>query len=1115
MSEELQSKYLKKGKIIGQQIGEFEYFQIGTSTFKQLKQAKIIPTKYNKKHDSKKPDRLLVDRRNKANPVVIAVIEDKQSGKFLNESEKRKAIEQCNNYAQELGAKMGIITDGSITVWINPNEKNKDTEYLDETTQKKRSFSFIKKEDGAEVILNFYIQEKEDISDVERVGDETKMLLKTILEINRKINKKNSTIKQPGRIDPLPLARRVWQDIWVATGKTPEKCLYNVVELFIFKFLSDLDILEENFDELYRRIERGDAAKKILDFYVDRCRKEIRDKFETGDDGTTIINGTIFVDESGKANLTQANLFKESIQKFKEFEKEFGKFSTHNIDKDFKTKLYESFLKQTAGLKALGQFFTPRKVIRSIVDMSGVANFKGGERICDPFCGVGGFVLEPLNLDERKNDFKPKNGKIDSPIMYKGYEKGFEKDEERTIILAKANMLIHLAELIADNKTIPQEFAKNAFNKTFTLWRTNLGTLGEINDSFQEKTKFDLILTNPPYVKRGIKTLKNEIEENADLKKFYEAGGGGLEGLALEWIIKHLKKGGKAFVVIPDGILNRLDDKSLRKYILQECYLDGIISLPQKTFYATPKKTYILAITKKSSTSEIQGFPVFTYLINDIGETLDINRFEIPEKNDLPEMIDLFSEYQLYKNKSKVNELEIKSPLCKIQDINKFDPNKHWSVDRWWTREEKIELGIEEEELEISPSEFYELIEDSHKEIGTILEQSRELLKKKPKKQLNHKLRAICLADIEYFNLSIGKRLLKKDLFGKDLGDRALIPAYSANVFIPFGFVEKSNILNFENPYVLWGIDGNFEFNFKDKGEAFASTDHCGTIEVLDKNIDPQYLLLSLELKRHEYGFDRGLRSSLANVSKIKIDFPIKNDGGIDLDKQRAVVKDSKEISKIKDKILTIKKQITESEINFSENFEYKEEELLSLFDIKQGNAYYTKKRIIGSGWSGNLPVYSSNTKNEGLLMKMDIKKVKEDDLYYQYCLTWSVDGYAGTLFIRNEKNKENHKKEKFYFTFNNHCGILLPKFINLYLPFIKYLLQPIFYKKSKGYGNNKVGTNQIKDIIVKLPINKAGDFDLEKQKEIAFRYEKVDELKKELTDKLDTLTKHSISQIE
>lgn len=1110
MSEELQSKYLKKGKIVGQKIGDFEYFQIGASTFKQLEQAKLISSGYDKAFTSHKPDRLIIDRRG-SNPVIIAVIEDKKSGKFNSKSEEIKAIQQCNNYCQELKAKMGIITDGKTTIWINPHEKNKDTEYENNVLSKKRSYSLIKKEDGAEIIRNFNITEKQDLSDIEKMSDETRKIYKLISEIIQKVNNKNSSIKEPERIDPLPLARRVWQGIWVATGKSPEKCLYNVVELFIFKFLSDLNILNENFEELYKRIERGDSAERVLDYYVKNCRDEIHKKFPKGADKTTIINGTIFVDEFGNANTSQASLFIDSIKEFKNFEKDYGKFSTHNIDKDFKTKLYENFLKQTAGLKALGQFFTPRKVVRSVVEMSGIADFTGGERFCDPFCGVGGFVLEPLNLESRKQDFKPKNKIINPPIVYKGYDKGFEKDEERTIILAKANMLIYLAEMVAESK-LTKEFAEEAFNKTFTLWRSNLGTLGEIKDSFQEETKFNLILTNPPYVKRGIKTLKNEIEKNTELKNFYSTNGGGLEGLALEWIIRHLKKGGKAFVVIPDGILNRLDDKKLRNFILQECFLDAIVSLPQKTFYATPKKTYILAITKKDDREKKQDFPVYTYLVSDVGETLDINRFETPEKNNLPEMVDLFSEYQIYRNKEKVKELETKSPRCKIQPIKKFEPEKHWSIDRWWTKEEKIELGIEEEEEQITPEEFFDLLEDSYKEIGQILEEKTDFLKKKSKNQSEIKFKAVCLDDKSFFNLSIGKRLLKRDLFKDKNNPKAKVPAYSANVFTPFGYIEKSNIQDFKNPYVLWGIDGNFDLNFIPKGELFASTDHCGTIEILNKNINPEYLLLALNLKRHKYGFDRGLRSNLVNVSRVEIDIPIKENGEFDFEIQKEIVDKNSEMATLQQKIFDLKQQINETELNFLEEFEHKEEKLSDLFNIKQGNAYYTKKHIIGSGWNGDVPVYSSNTKEDGLLMKMDLNKIKPEDLYYQYCLTWSVDGYAGTLFIRNEKNTKNEKKEEFYFTINNHCGLLLPKSESLYLSFIKWIVQPAFYKISKGYGNNKVGTNQIKDILVKVPVDKEGNFDIEKQKEIAQKYEKVEELKKELAEKLDILANYKIS---
>ncbi|MFX6149354.1 hypothetical protein ABTF39_21205, partial [Acinetobacter baumannii] len=74
-------------------------------------------------------------------------------------------------------------------------------------------------------------------------------------------------------------------------------------------------------------------------------------------------------------------------------------------------------------------------------------------RICDPFCGVGGFLLETIveNKDNIWRQFRPKNGKINPRITLRGYDKGTdEKDDERTIILAKANMLIYFSDLLAE-----------------------------------------------------------------------------------------------------------------------------------------------------------------------------------------------------------------------------------------------------------------------------------------------------------------------------------------------------------------------------------------------------------------------------------------------------------------------------------------------------------------------------------------------------------------------------------------------------------------------------------------------------------------------------------------
>ena len=170
-------------------------------------------------------------------------------------------------------------------------------------------------------------------------------------EIDASISKTNSVIRSAKLIDPTPLATRLWQTIWVATGKSPVKCLYNVVELFIFKFLSDLKVLPDDiaFGNIYQKAKID--PEEALEFYARNTRIKIYKLFPAGTDGTTIINGTIFVTERGEANLSQSILFQRSLEHLQKYTEEFG--SLTKIDKQFKTKLYESFLKQE--VEALGQ----------------------------------------------------------------------------------------------------------------------------------------------------------------------------------------------------------------------------------------------------------------------------------------------------------------------------------------------------------------------------------------------------------------------------------------------------------------------------------------------------------------------------------------------------------------------------------------------------------------------------------------------------------------------------------------------------------------------------------------------------------------------------------------
>lgn len=831
MSEELIQRNLIEAP---EKMGDWNFYNIGATTLKALKGAKIIPDRDYDEFEKKKPDALIVKK-----PLVIAAIEYKLPKELRTDKQVAAAIAQELGTAQALQAKVYIVTDGKKSYWINPATGHE-----------------ILQEDGSRITLNFDKKSTECIT--------------LINKIRASISATNDQIKAAATVDPLPLAERVWQDLWAVSGATPENCLYTFVEIFIFKYLSDLGVLRGmySFYDLLGKYA-GNNDNEVLEYYASVIRVKIKELFPGNPkDKTTIINGTIFVSKDDKAVSGYATVFRRILNRFNEFG------TLENIDYDFKSKLFETFLKESISKKNWGQYFTPLKVVRSIVNM---VDILPGMEICDPACGVGKFLLEPI-LHDLHRFYAVENGELKPKITLHGYDKGFDRDEQKTIILAKANMLIYMSGMIKEHSDMTQQFAQ-LFNDTFFL-QTNsiLGTLAK-----PIKDKFDLILTNPPYVMSGSSNLKEEISKQQELKEYFAVNAMGIEGLFMEWIVRALKPSGKAFIVVPDGIMNRSNDKKLRNFILDQCIVDAVISLPLNTFFTTNKKTYILALTKKDTvkingvdTRERQTTPVFTYFCSEIGETRDVYRFDI-EQNDLEVASDLFNMFKGARSKFKTTDKR-----CKIVSINTFYESNHWSVDRWWTREEKIALGIEEEEKAIDLSTYISMINDTSATLTESIEPLQELIAKQlastDKKQVS-------LADKNLFTLSLGKRLLKKD-FITAKGD---IPVYSANVFEPFVYTDQSNITDFDKAYVLWGIDGEFSFNVMDKGKVFASTDHCGTIKILDDQIDPYYLAYVMEETRHKYGFDRGLRASLTNMKAFNIDIPVKPDGSFDLDAQKSL----------------------------------------------------------------------------------------------------------------------------------------------------------------------------------------------------------------------------------
>lgn len=857
MSEELL-------QTVPQQIGRYTYYRLGATNLDQLRKHGLIPQKDYAILKTKKPDGLVIYHK-----TVKAVVEYKQPKDLDTPKKIEKAIKQELAVAKAL-CKILIVTDGSKTIWINAlnGERIVDASLNPVTT----------------VFHPVAIKRAATIEFL-------------IGEIDASIGASNSAIKSAKLIDPSPLAGRLWQTIWVATGKSPVKCLYNVVELFIFKFLSDLAVLPNDFafDKIYSKALHN--SEDALEFYAKNTRTEIYKLFPKGTDGTTIINGTIFVNEKGEANVTQAILFRRSLEHLKSYAEEFG--SLTKIDKQFKTKLYESFLQQE--VEALGQYFTPRRVIQSVIRMAGIDSPSfpyQKKRICDPFCGVGGFPLEILNMNEQMADaYTPDaQGMINPPFVLQGFDKGFERDDERTIILAKANMLIYLAEKLFRYPGASKEFAK-AFNKTFRLFKDNLGTFGYIPTTDEER--YDLLLSNPPYVTSGSSIIKEQIRNTPHTASEYPINALGLEGISMEWIVKALRPNGRAFIVIPDGILGRVGGKKLRDYFLRECFLDGIVSLPIRTFFSNWERTYVLVMTKKPYPEVVQVDPVFTYVVSNIGERLTSVKREEIEADDLPEMENLF---RIFSGAKAVagSLLENYSLRCKVQPIARFQSERHWVVDRWWTKAERVAAGIED----AAPVVDSKLVENTLSDLVSALKTYEGQLE-----QVTHptgSFKRITLGDTSLFTVAIGNRVLKANTLSETTTDHT-VPVFSANVYEPMGYVKTTSLLSFDSPSLLWGIDGNFEFNLLDEGVIFEHTDHCGRLQILDQKILPEYILAALYTSRLQETFDRSFRASLTNMRTFAVDIPMDNEGNFDLEAQKVLAEKFRSLEEARERVAQLK----------------------------------------------------------------------------------------------------------------------------------------------------------------------------------------------------------------
>jgi type I restriction enzyme M protein len=277
-------------------------------------------------------------------------------------------------------------------------------------------------------------------------------------------------------------------------------------------------------------------------------------------------------------------------------------------DRDTKGDVYEYMLGKIATAGQNGQFRTPRHIIRMMVEM--VAP-QPRDILCDPACGTGGFLVAAGEyLRERHPEIF-----TDAALLKQfneGLFHGFDFDSTM-LRIGSMNMLLHGVE----NPDIRYK-----------------DSLSEEHAGDDEQ--YTLILANPPFAgSLDYESCAKDLQGIVKTKK--------TELLFLALFLRLLKPGGRAAVIVPDGVLfgSSTAHKTLRKLLVEEHKLDGIVSMPSGVFkpYAGVS-TAVLLFTKTNAGGTDQ---VWFYDMQADGFSLDDKRTELDhsrhEQDNIPDIL--------------------------------------------------------------------------------------------------------------------------------------------------------------------------------------------------------------------------------------------------------------------------------------------------------------------------------------------------------------------------------------------------------------------------------------------------------------------------------------------
>ena len=423
-------------------------------------------------------------------------------------------------------------------------------------------------------------------------------------------------------------------DILYAGGvNNPMDSIEQISYLLFLRLLTEKDDTLATLDKKYTRIFSGKWSRFAWGNFVtltgDALFNAVRDAIES-------FHELPGLSETGKLLFQRATLkiydrptLRAVVQ------------GLHNLDltphdgHDYKGDMYEYLLSKIAVSGTNGQFRSPRHIIAMIVAL---VNPQPGQRICDPACGTVGFLIaafvhillqhtKPADLRRGIVDgslLKPTQWRFLEEQAFTGYD-----NDANMVKIAILNLYLHQLE--------------KAQISLFNPLTTGFG------GAYPGKM-FDVILANPPFA--------GKVQDESVLADLnYKLNTRATELLFLKWFIDHLAPGGRAGVIVPNGVLFGSTNAatSLREVLLTECDLQAVISLPSGVFKPYSGVATAALIFEKPSTNS-----VWFYDITADGYSLDDKRTPI-DANDIPDVLAKWPSREEGENSYRV-------PIAKIRE---------------------------------------------------------------------------------------------------------------------------------------------------------------------------------------------------------------------------------------------------------------------------------------------------------------------------------------------------------------------------------------------------------------------------------------------------------------